>query len=199
MDTTPLLRIAAETTFQGIPIVIEHPKGSTRTGINADGEAWEREMHAAYGYVPDTRSKGDNEDLDVYVGPDAESPTAYCINQLKEDGSFDEVKVMLGFTDEQAALTCYLKHYPEDWASRVGGAVPLPVSRLRELVEEERGKRVGPKPKAAVLLCVTDPASGKRVALADLVRRGFEASPEVRGPSRYLRMHEVRQYAGNGA
>jgi len=140
MPRDGLILIAAdeESDFQGIPVVIEHPKGSTRTGTAPDGETWARKMQADYGYVPDTRSKGDNEDLDVYIGPEEDAPIAYVVDQLKEDGDFDEVKVMLGFPDKESARACYLQHYPEGWESRVGSIWELPVSRLAELIDAEQ-------------------------------------------------------------
>lgn len=129
-----------EIEVQGIPVVIEHEKGSTRTGTNQQGEQWERLMHARYGYIPGTFAKGDNEDLDVYIGPDADAPTAYVVEQLKDDGSFDENKVMLGFNSPEEARETYLKHYPEGWeATNLGDITPLGVARLADMVGEVLG------------------------------------------------------------
>lgn len=133
-----LLRRAAEqieTEFQGIPIVIEWPKGSVRTGTNKDGEHWERKMLADYGKVPGTSARGDNEELDVYIGPDHDAPDAWVVEQLKDDGSFDEYKVMLGFDSLEEAREMYLKHYPAGWEDHVGDITRLPVKDLWVMVD----------------------------------------------------------------
>lgn len=204
MQAAILFKIASEeeTDFQGIPVMIEHPKGSTRTGTNAKGESWSREMHADYGYVPDTVSKGDREDLDVFIGPEKNAPTAYVIDQLKEDGSFDEVKVMLGFPDLESAKSCYLKHYPQGWESRIGDIGQVSVNRLADMVDaeqtaneqrtmEEADRHVQTTKTAT--LCVTDPVTKKRVALRDAIEMGFEAAPEIHGEGRFLRLDELRE------
>lgn len=196
-----LFQIASEeeSSFQGIPVMIEHPKGSTRRGRNAKGERWARKMRADYGYVPDTRSSGDKEDLDVYIGPDKDSPTAYVIEQLKEDGSFDEVKVMLGFDTKNAATVCYLMHYPDGWASRVGDVWELPVARLAEMVDaeqtanEQQVMEEADRHRKAAVLCVTDPVTKKRTTLRDAIELGFDDAPEVSGPGRFLTVSELRE------
>ncbi len=127
-----------ERDFQGIPIVVEWEKGSTRTGTSPDGKPWKRKMLADYGYIEDTRSRGDDEPVDVYLGPDRNAPTAFIVDQLKADGSFDEVKIILGFEKEEAARACYLQHYPDGWESRIGDIWELPVKRLAELVDAEQ-------------------------------------------------------------
>lgn len=127
--------------FQGLSVTIEWPKGSTRTGVDKDGKDWYRKMHADYGYVQDTRAKGDGEDLDVYIGPNKEAPTAYVIDQLKDDGSFDEPKVMLGFDSLEEARDNYLEHYPEGWENtNLGDITPVTVERLAEMVDAEQEK-----------------------------------------------------------
>jgi ppGpp synthetase/RelA/SpoT-type nucleotidyltranferase len=41
--------------FQGIPIQIEWPRGSTRHGINPDGTTWSNLMYADYGFILPTK------------------------------------------------------------------------------------------------------------------------------------------------
>jgi hypothetical protein len=130
--------VSRDSSFQGIPVTIEWPKGSTREGTNKEGKPWKRKMLCDYGSIPDTKAAGDNENLDIYIGPDSDSPTAWVIEQLKDDGSFDEPKCMLGFDTEDEARDMYLKHYPEGWESHIGDVRPIDVTRLAEMVDAEQ-------------------------------------------------------------
>lgn len=125
--------------FQGIPLIIERPKGSIRSGVNKKtGEKWETEMQADYGCVANGAKSTDEEDLDVYVGENYEAPYAYVIEQLKDDGSTDEYKVMLGFDSLESARETYLAHFKNlpDWLeNNVGTIEEFPVSDLKASVE----------------------------------------------------------------
>lgn len=194
-----------ERSFQGIPVVIEWPKGSTRTGVGPDGKKWSREMFADYGCIPDTVSKGDGEDVDVYIGPDAEALNAFVIDQLKEDHSFDEVKIMLGFPDKKSATSCYLLHYPEGWDSRIGDIWQITVARLAEMVDAEQtaheqhimekaDREAGHRVASSSVLVVTDPISGKSVRFSDFITGGgFANAAEVTGERHYLTLAELRE------
>jgi hypothetical protein len=105
--------IKKKITVHGMKIGIEWPDGSLRqyrdkkTGkVN-----YEKKMKADYGYIFDTKD-ADGEELDVYVGPDKESDRVYVVRQLKDDGSFDEHKVMLGYASSEEAKSSYLAHMP---------------------------------------------------------------------------------------
>lgn len=118
----PMISITADklpnmhsTEFRGIPVVIQWPKGSIRVGERKDGTPFKTEMHADYGYVPDTVASGDEERLDVYIGPDKESDKVYVIEQVRKDtGEFDEYKVMLGFDSLEDAEELYLYQLGDD-------------------------------------------------------------------------------------
>ena len=136
--------------FQGLTIRIENPRGTIRSGVNAEGEKWSRRMRADYGDVDGTTTSADGEALDVYVGRDRNAPTAWVVEQLKDDGEFDEYKVLIGFHDEEEALQTYEAHYPEGWYdSNVGEVWPISVERLKELVEDSAP---APKAKTAAFL-----------------------------------------------
>ena len=93
-------------------------------------------MQADYGYIRDTSAAGDGEGLDVYIG-ETESDKVYVVEQLKEDGSFDEYKCLLGFPDLDTALETYLKHYPEGWGEdRVGEVSEYPFGYVFDQIEE---------------------------------------------------------------
>lgn len=123
--------------FRGIPLIIEWPKGSVRVGKNKEGKKWHRKMEADYGYIPNTVAAGDKEGLDVYIGQDKESDKVYIVEQLKDDGEFDEYKALLGFPDLETAYETYLKHYPEGWDdTNVGGVSEVPFEYVFDKIED---------------------------------------------------------------
>jgi hypothetical protein len=81
---------------QGLEIAIENAKGSTRSGTGKDGKTWKVTMPAHYGYIKGTKGK-DKDHLDVYIGPKPGGLMVFVVNQKKEEGGFDEHKIMLGF------------------------------------------------------------------------------------------------------
>lgn len=116
--------------IQGITTFIEHPKGSTRSGINAMGEKWERQMQCDYGYIPRTEG-ADGEPVDCFIGDKAGSDSVTIVNQIRQDtGEFDETKVMLAFGDETEAVQTYRAHYPTDW--KVGPTRTMSVAAFTE-------------------------------------------------------------------
>ncbi|GEK46566.1 hypothetical protein HPA02_08490 [Bisbaumannia pacifica] len=100
--------------LNGFEIAIENPKGSTRRGTAPDGTAWESQMAHHYGDIKGTTA-ADGDNLDVFVGDNPEAPRAFIIDQVNEDGSFDEHKVMLGFNSLEEARQGYLANYDEGW------------------------------------------------------------------------------------
>lgn len=131
------------TKFRGLPIVIEWPKGSTRVGEKEDGTPYRTEMKADYGYVNGTDLAPDDGKLDVYIGPNEDAEYAYAIEQLKNDGSFDEWKVMLGFDSLEEAQEMYLAHNDEGWEEdHVGDVTEVPLDYLFDLVSENTGKPI---------------------------------------------------------
>jgi ppGpp synthetase/RelA/SpoT-type nucleotidyltranferase len=126
------------TKFRGIPVVIQWPKGSTRVGEREDGTPFKTEMKASYGYIPDTVAAGDQERLDIYIGPNEEAENAYVVEQMKDDGeTFDEYKVLLGFDSLEEAEETYLEHVEEQ---QLGDISEVPFEYLFDTVMEERGE-----------------------------------------------------------
>lgn len=127
--------------FKNLGIVIEWPKGSVRTGKDKNGKKWSRKMEADYGYIPDTAAAGDKEGLDVYIGPNEQSEKVFVVEQLTDDGEFDEYKCLLGFDDLDTAFETYLKHYPDDWEdNNVAEVYEVPFHHLFDAVEEHQEK-----------------------------------------------------------
>ncbi len=128
--------------YRGLPVIIEWPKGSVREGTDKDGKRWRREMQADYGYIDDTSAKGDREPLDVYIGKDRKSDRVFVIEQLDEDGDFDEYKLVMGIPDLESAQALYLAHYPEGWAkNRLGEVYEVPFSDFAIAVDEHQEGR----------------------------------------------------------
>lgn len=97
----------------GLPIAIENPRNSYRTGTDADGKPWRNRMAAHYGYFVGTVG-ADNDPIDCFVGFYPQSEAIYIINQHL-GGSFDEHKAMLCFPDEDTARRAYLDSYDRGW------------------------------------------------------------------------------------
>ena len=128
--------------YKGLNIVVEWPKGSIRDGKDEHGNPWRREQKADYGYIDDTSAAGDKEPLDIYIGDeDRKSNRVYVLEQLTEDGSFDEYKMVTGVPSLEAAQKLYLDHYPKGWGdTRLGDAFETDLDHLRGAVEEHQEK-----------------------------------------------------------
>lgn len=95
-------------------ITVENPKGSVRRGVDASGKAWEHTMRNTYGYIRGTEVV-DGDHIDVFLSDDPTQGDVYVIDQVNEDGSFDEHKVMYGFKSSLAAKRAYLANYSPGW------------------------------------------------------------------------------------
>ena len=129
------------TEFNGIPVVIQWPKGSTRVGERDNGEPYKTEMKADYGYIPDTTAAGDGERLDIYIGPDKDAEYAYVVEQVRRDtGEFNEYKLMLGFDSLEAAEEMYEYHAGEKGDYELGDISEVPFDYLFDKITQERQK-----------------------------------------------------------
>ena len=98
----------------GLDVTIEQPKGSIRRGTDANGNKWESEMHNTYGYIKGTESV-DGDHIDIFLSDNPAEGNVYVVDQVNKDGSFDEHKVMYGFTDMESAEKAYLSNYEKGW------------------------------------------------------------------------------------
>ena len=101
-------------TLEGYDITIENPKGSTRSGVDANGQPWSVTMNNDYGYIRGTEGV-DGDHIDVFLSDDPTTGKVYVIDQVNADGSFDEHKVMYGFKSALAAKRAYLANYSPGW------------------------------------------------------------------------------------
>ncbi len=129
-------KLQGHTSIQGIPVAIENRKGSVRKGTDKDGKPWRTVMKFPYGYIKGTEGK-DGEEVDAYVGPDKKAPTAFVVHQNKEDGkTYDEDKVMLGFSSQEEARKAYLEHYNSP--KFLGPISVVSVEKLKELIDQKK-------------------------------------------------------------
>lgn len=101
-------------------ITIEQPKGSVRSGVDANGNKWETTMQNTYGYIRGTEGV-DGDHIDVFLSNDIDGWNGrrmFVVDQYNEDGSFDEHKVMLGFNETDDAEAAYFANYDNDWAKK---------------------------------------------------------------------------------
>lgn len=103
----------------GMDITIENPAGSVRSGTDKDGEKWEVTMKSHYGYLKGTKGKdGDHIDIFIEEGtPEDFSGPVYVVNQINQDGEFDEHKAVMGPSINTAdkARAAYLANYSPGW------------------------------------------------------------------------------------
>jgi hypothetical protein len=124
---------AEKRTFSGLDIVVDRPRGFVQEGKDATGTPWRRVYSCDYGYIPGTKG-GDGEDLDVFLGPTQGSTTAYLVTQRKDDGSFDEFKLLLGFPSRKDAISTYTKHVPYKYMAKVDD---VSINLIRALMNVE--------------------------------------------------------------
>ncbi|MCH7369917.1 LPD38 domain-containing protein [Aeromonas sp. MR16] len=121
--------------LQGLDIALENPKGSTRSGTDQDGKAWNSTMAHDYGYIKRTLG-ADGDHVDVFIGDQPDSEMVYVVDQVDPGtGKFDEHKVMMGFADEQAAREGYLGNYEAGWKG-LGAIKAMPVESFKRWVSE---------------------------------------------------------------
>ena len=100
--------------IDGYDVTIENPKGSVRSGVDRNGQEWSVTMNNTYGYIRGTEGV-DGDHIDVFLSDDPTQGYVYVIDQVNENGSFDEHKVMYGFNSVEEARDAYLANYSPGW------------------------------------------------------------------------------------
>lgn len=124
--------------IDGFDITIENPKGSVRSGVDGDGKPWSVTMNNTYGYIRGTEGV-DGDHIDIFLGEHMEAPNVYVVDQVKQDGSFDEHKVMYGFNSALAAKRAYLKNYSAGWKG-LGNITGVSKEVFREWIDSSHRK-----------------------------------------------------------
>ena len=124
-------------------VVIEQPRGSVRSGVDANGKAWETTMQNTYGYFGGTKGV-DGDAIDVFLAHNLDEwdgTTVFVVDQYNPDGSFDEHKVMLGFNSQEEAEAAYFANYEADWAKTHRTEVTaVPLADFTEWVKSSKRK-----------------------------------------------------------
>lgn len=119
-------------TIQGLKISIENERGSERKGIDPDGKKWSVKMAHHYGYIKNTVGS-DGDHIDVFIGKNPEGNKVFIVDQLAQDGSFDEHKVMIGFDNRAMAVAGYKSNYEKYW--KVGKVTQMEMSDFKDWLE----------------------------------------------------------------
>lgn len=175
-------KVSKKVDFQGLEIHIDRPEGFIQTGTDKDGNDWEREYLFDYGFIKGTEG-GDDEDLDVFVGPDDDAAEVFLVTQKTDDGEFDEYKAFIGFATEDEALAAYEAHIPMRYFESVC-SIPLgalkgllglePNVDLSEATIKPNVKKPAVKqktPAEQVAAALTDPKFLKMVAGLPMVQQ----------------------------
>lgn len=124
--------------IDGYDITIENPKGSERSGVDTNGQPWSVTMNNTYGYIRGTEGV-DGDHIDVFLSDNPAGGKVYVIDQMNEDGSFDEHKVMYGFNSALAAKRAYMKNYSPGWKG-LGKTTEVSKEVFNEWVESSKRK-----------------------------------------------------------
>ena len=122
----------------GFNVTIEQPKGSVRRGKDANGKEWETEMHNTYGYIRGTESV-DGDHIDIFLSDNPAEGNVFVVDQVNKDGSFDEHKVMYGFSDMESARKAYLSNYEEGWQG-LGNITEVSKEEFKKWIDSSKRK-----------------------------------------------------------
>lgn len=124
--------------INGFDVTIEQPAGSVRSGKDASGKEWSQVMNNTYGYIRGTESV-DGDHIDVFLGPDMNSDMVYVVDQVNTDGSFDEHKVMIGFSSLEDARSAYLSNYEDGWQG-LGNITGVALDEFKKWIDSSKRK-----------------------------------------------------------
>lgn len=147
--------------FDGLPISIENPKGSVRSGVEPDGRPWQTTMPGAYGYIKGTKG-ADKDHVDVLIGDKGPTGHAFVIDQQNPaTGKFDEHKVVLGVGSPGEAARLYHQSFSDgSGMGRIGAITQLPTSELQSWL----AKGASTKPMAPPITPPTPPKGTNEAA-----------------------------------
>lgn len=117
----------------GYDIVLENPKGTTRSGKDANGKEWSITMKHDYGYIRGTKGT-DGDHIDVYLSDNPTAGNVYVVDQVNQrTGDFDEHKVMYGFNSMEEAVQAYRDQYEDGW--KVGTVTKVSREEFKKWVD----------------------------------------------------------------
>lgn len=117
----------------GYDIVLENPKGTTRSGKDANGKEWSITMKHDYGYIRGTKGT-DGDHIDVYLSDNPTAGNVYVVDQVNQrTGDFDDHKVMYGFNSMEEAVQAYRDQYEDGW--KVGTVTEVSREEFKKWVD----------------------------------------------------------------
>ena len=125
--------------LDGYDITIENPKGSVRSGKDANGKEWRTTMNNDYGYIRGTKAV-DGDHIDVFLSDKPEEGRVFVVDQTNQDGSFDESKVMYGFNSLEDAREAYLSNYDAGWESRIMAITEVSKEEFKKWIDSSTRK-----------------------------------------------------------
>lgn len=125
-------------TIDGLDISIEQPRGSVRSGKDKDGKEWSVVMNNTYGYIRGTEGV-DGDHIDIFLSDNPAEGDVFVVDQVNEDGTFDEHKVMYGFPDIESAREAYLANYSEGWQG-LGAITPVSKENFKKWIDSSHRK-----------------------------------------------------------
>ncbi|HEY1034572.1 MAG TPA: PLxRFG domain-containing protein [Pseudoxanthomonas sp.] len=130
--------------LSGHDISIENPAGSKRR------PEWPA-LKNHYGYFKGTIGK-DKDHVDVFMTDRADDTTlpVFVVDQVNQDGSFDEHKVVMGTATEEEARKTYLANYSKGWTG-LGGIKGFTQDEFKAWIRDpaKTKRRVTRTPRAA--------------------------------------------------
>lgn len=181
--------VISRRTFAGLPIAIENPARSIRTWKDGDNIGTTTMLHD-YGFIEGVAG-ADDEELDVYLGPDEAAPNVHIVHQRRAPwgpGDYDEDKTFLGFPDAGAAEAAFLAHRNDGTRAFDGMSVtPLETFKRKLRTRQGQGKiRASATPRADARRA-TVAALEALVARVDRTTTALRAAPKGHGKARAKR------------
>ena len=128
--------------FGGYDYTIENPKGSYRSGVDENGKEWKQKMNDTYGYIRGKFGK-DGDHLDMFINDKADldnwNGDVYVVDQVNQDGTFDEHKVMYGYNSLEEAKKAYLSNYEKGWTG-LGNITPVSKASFDKWLDKSNRK-----------------------------------------------------------
>lgn len=131
-DSLPRIKVG------GMVACIENPRGSIRQSKTGD---WKMKMPHHYGFLKGTKG-ADGDEVDCFIGENLKPTHVYVVNQVKQDGTFDEHKCMIGFNSMAHAKQAYMSSYSKGWTG-FGSIKKMSVDGFRAWLKGDTSKPVG--------------------------------------------------------
>ena len=126
-------------TLDGFEITLENPKGGTRSGVDKNGKKWSIAMNNDYGYIRGTEAV-DGDHIDVFLSDNPTEGRVFVVDQLNEEGFFDESKVMYGFDTLNEARDAYLSNYEKGWEKRIMDITEVSKEEFKKWIDSSHRK-----------------------------------------------------------